>query len=70
MIGLTANKGLFQTKYKNNADSRQSNFWFVRDIFLTEDMPYHWFYLLICFLGLVGHDFLYCILVGVVLGVV
>ena len=60
MLGLMANRGLFQSKYKS-PDLRQM---WLKDIFLTKDLPYHWYYLLVCLLGLIGHDFLYCFLVS------
>ena len=68
MFGLTANRGLFQTKHKMSdyQDTREGWTKLMKDIFLTKGLPYNWFYLFICFLGLVGHEFLYCILVGVV----
>ena len=59
MLGLTANSGLMQAK------EGSTTIQYIRDIFLTKDLPYHWWYLLF---GLVGHDFLYCLLVGGVEG--
>ena len=67
MMALTANRGVFYG-YKNT-DSLASfaklylNLKVVKELFRTRELQYHWFYFGICILGLVGHDFLYCILV-------
>ena len=68
MVAVTANRGVFHTNKKKNF---HSNFKLreMREVLLSKDLPYHWFYLLICFLGFVGHDFLFCILVSVSVGV-
>ena len=71
MVALIANKGLFLSKFKHSEYQgvQQGKLKVVKDLFLTKDLPYHWGYLFVCLLGLVGHNFLYCVLVGVALGV-
>lgn len=68
MVGITSNRGLFLTKYDMSEyqNTRQGQMKLITDIFLKQDLYWHWLYLLICFLGLIGHEFIYCFLVGVV----
>ena len=34
----------------------------AKTVFLEQDLPYHWFYLSICFFGIVVHEFLFVLL--------
>ncbi len=60
MVSIILNRGIFYKAGRDGQSWREVCSELVRD----PEMFYHWLYLSICLFGWLGHEFLYCALVG------
>ena len=68
MVALASNRGVFYygtVKQSECTNTPQLYLKLLKELMHTTELRYHWFYFVVCLLGLVGHNFLYCILVSV-----
>jgi len=70
MVAITANQGVFfdRSNKLEQQKTRQFYYKYMKLSVRAMDFKYDGFYFLVCITGLLGHNLIYCVLVGGVSG--